>query len=118
MDGVVGAWHGDSGGASRFFYNAKVSKSERNAGLPEGMTNKHPTVKPIELMRWLVRLVTPPGGIVFDPFCGSGSTGCAAAMEGFSFVGIDLDEEDTNVEVAQHRIAHWERQVARAATIA
>jgi DNA modification methylase len=104
--------YGDRGGASRFFYCAKASTAERNAGLrdfdPEHVVtleggdvggtpqsrqapkrNRHPTVKPIELMRWLVRLVTPPGGVVLDPFCGSGSTGCAAVLEGFRFVGME-----------------------------
>lgn len=78
---------GDSGGASRFFYCAKASKAERGPG------NTHPTVKPTELMRWLVRLVTPPGGIVLDPFCGSGTTGVAARLEGMHFVGIEREAE-------------------------
>ena len=65
-------------------------------------------------MRWLVRLVTPPGGLILDPFCGSGSTGCAAVLEGFDFVGIDRDEdEDGNpigyVEIARARIEFWEQ---------
>lgn len=76
---------GDTGGASRFFYCAKASRKERGEG------NNHPTVKPVSLMRWLCRLVTPRGGIVFDPFCGSGSTGVAALQEGFRFVGFDID---------------------------
>lgn len=58
-----------------------------------GRRNHHPTVKPIALMRYLVRLVTPPEGVVLDPFCGSGSTGCAAKLEGFSFIGLELDPE-------------------------
>jgi DNA modification methylase len=65
----------DRGGASRFFYCAKTSRAERNAGLPDLLVNDHPTVKPISLLRWLVRLVTPPGGRVLDPFLGSGSAG-------------------------------------------
>jgi len=93
------------GGASRFFYCAKASRRERNEGLPEGLRNHHPTVKPIALMRWLVRLVTPPGGTVLDPFCGSGSTGCAAVLEGFDFIGVDRDPE--YVSIARARIAHW-----------
>jgi len=125
---------GDSGGASRFFYTAKASRSERNAGL-EGMEerqrcadgfrnptgdplvdrihgltkrqNHHPTVKPIALMRYLCRLITPPGGTIIDPFMGSGSTGCAAALEGFEFVGIEQDAE--YVEIARRRIEHWRR---------
>jgi hypothetical protein len=92
--------HNDSGGASRFFYCAKASKAERNLG---GVDNRHPTVKPLALMRWLVRLVTPPGGLVLDPFCGSGTTGIAATMEGFRFIGIEMDE--THAHVARQRIA-------------
>ena len=97
--------HSDSGGASRFFYAAKASKAEREAGLdsPDGQrANGHPTIKPLALMRYLVRLVTPPGGVVLDPFMGSGSTGCAAVREGFDFVGIDLTPE--YVAIAQKRI--------------
>jgi site-specific DNA-methyltransferase (adenine-specific) len=100
---------GDSGGASRFFYVAKASTREREAGLgaPKGeRANRHPTVKPVSLMRWLVRLVTPPGGLVLDPFAGSGSTGCAAIEEGFGFIGIERDSE--HAELARKRIAHWE----------
>ena len=85
-----------------FFYSAKTSTAERNAGLPEGETNKHPTVKPLALCRWLLRLVVPPGGVVLDPFCGSGSFGCAAMVEGFGFVGIDLDAE--HIQVSRFRI--------------
>ena len=128
---VVG--YGDTGGASRFFYVAKASRRERNAGLdgmPERFTatmnngigarehdpsdprahtaNHHPTVKPITLMRWLVRLVTPPGGLILDPFAGSGSTGCAAVLEGFRFVGIEQDAE--YAEIAERRIDYWSRQ--------
>jgi DNA modification methylase len=68
--------------------------------------NHHPTVKPLALMRWLVRLVTPPGGTVLDPFAGSGSTGCAAVQEGVNFVGIEQAQE--YVEIAKARIAYWE----------
>ena len=94
----------DSGGASRFFYVAKASKAEREAGLDGdgARANHHPTVKPLALMRYLVRMVTPPGGVVLDPFMGSGSTGCAAVREGFHFVGIDLTPE--YVAIAQKRI--------------
>jgi DNA modification methylase len=70
--------------------------------------NHHPTVKPIALMRWLVRLVTPPGGTVLDPFTGSGSTGCAAVLEDFDFVGIEKDRE--YVEIASARMSHWAAQ--------
>lgn len=133
---------GDTGGASRFFYVAKASRAEREAGLDHlpvrsggeltdrvdgsqglnspragpgrkgGRRNHHPTVKPIELMRYLVRLVTPPGGFVLDPFAGSGTTGIAAALEGARFLGCELDPEF--VTIAQARIAHW-AQTGRAA---
>ncbi len=81
----------DSGGASRFFYVAKACKRDRNEGLEEG--NGHPTVKPTQLMRYLIKLVTPPGGTVLDPFTGSGSTGKAALLDGFGFLGAELTEE-------------------------
>lgn len=126
--------HSDKGGASRFFYCAKASKSERNKGL-EGFEEKkraninkmmgesgnfktgsgndrtiefknfHPTVKPVKLMQYLVRLVTPPNGKVLDPFCGSGTTGIACKLEGFDFVGIEQDPEYT--KIAQARINNW-----------
>ena len=82
-DGLEQEW-------ARFFYCPKVSKDERNRGLNK---NNHPTVKPIELMKYLCRRVTPKGGIVLDPFMGSGSTGMAAKDEGFDFVGIEREEE-------------------------
>jgi site-specific DNA-methyltransferase (adenine-specific) len=113
--------HNDTGGASRFFYVAKASKRDRNEGLEElearrasamgyerglgdageGMfkdrnpqkQNFHPTVKPTALMRYLIKLVTPEGGVVLDPFTGSGSTGKAALLDGFQFVGVELTEE-------------------------
>lgn len=107
--------YGDIGGASRFFYTAKASRSERNEGLhdlpaasygekgqgplpqqtpsvPRIEKNVHPTVKPVALMRWLVRLVAPPGGVVLDPFCGSGSTLVACRREGVRGWGIERDE--------------------------
>ena len=96
---VVG--YGDTGGASRFFYCAKASRSEREAGT-DG--NGHPTVKPVALMRWLVRLVTPAGGVVLDPFTGSGTTGVAAVQEGRRFIGCEREAE--YVEIARRRIAH------------
>ncbi len=65
-------------------------------------------VKPLSLMRWLVRLVTPPGGVVLDPFMGSGTTGCAAALEGFDFIGIEQDAE--YAEIARRRIDNWTAQ--------
>jgi site-specific DNA-methyltransferase (adenine-specific) len=95
----------DSGGASRFFYVAKASKSERNAGCE---FNGHPTVKPIKLMEYLCRLVTPPGGIILDPFMGSGTTGCAAAKLGYQFIGIEREQE--YIEIARKRIEHWKNQ--------
>jgi len=102
---------GDSGGASRFFYTAKASRSEREAGLdgmPGEAANHHPTVKPIALMRWLCRLITPPGGVILDPFTGSGTTGCAAVLEGFRFIGAELSPE--YAEIARRRVAYWELQ--------
>lgn len=117
----------DSGSAARFFYCAKASRKDRNDGL-EGMSerplhwssgsrspgtfqsdgthkaaqNNHPTVKPTELMRYLCRLITPAGGLVLDPFMGSGSTGRGALLEGLRFVGIEQDADYT--AIAQHRI--------------
>jgi site-specific DNA-methyltransferase (adenine-specific) len=120
--------------AAKYFYCPKASKSERNAGLEaleqktagectdrkdgsaglsspragagrtSGSRNTHPTVKPIALMAYLCRLVTPPGGVVLDPFMGSGSTGVAALSEGFAFHGIEISEE--YLDIACHRIAH------------
>jgi hypothetical protein len=84
--GCINASFGDIGTAARFFYCAKASKKERGVG------NDWPTVKPLELMRYLCRLVTSPGGRVLDPFVGSGTTGLAALSEGFRFVGIDSDK--------------------------
>jgi site-specific DNA-methyltransferase (adenine-specific) len=81
--------HGDSGGASRFMYVAKAPKSER----PVVDGTAHPTVKPLALMRWLVRLVTPPGGLVLDPFAGSGTTVEAALLEGFDVVGVEREAD-------------------------
>lgn len=92
--------YGDSGGASRFLYVAKPDQAERNVGL-DGR-NPHPTVKPVTFMRWLCRLITPPGGTVLDPFTGSGTTGIAALREGYSFVGIEQDPE--YAQVARARI--------------
>ena len=115
-----------SGGASRFFYQAKVSKAERNMGLDEfeekekignlsdivsdsklKVKNNHPTVKPVSLMTYLVRMVTPPNGIVLDPFMGSGSTGIAAQLEGFRFVGMEMDEN--YFKIAEARINNFEK---------
>lgn len=102
MSRVESVNHPGSGHASRFFYCAKVSTSERNKGLDD--KNTHPTVKPQKLMRYLCRLVTPPGGTVLDPFTGSGSTGVAALSEGFKFLGIE--REDQYVEIANKRLDH------------
>ena len=120
LSGVKNAIDGyaDGGSAARYFYCAKASKSERNAGLeglPEQMltgrdegqdamqvpyktrskvtANIHPTVKPIALMRYLVKMVTPPGGTILDPFLGSGTTACAAIMEGFEWIGCEMTED-------------------------
>jgi DNA modification methylase len=82
--------------SARFFYCARASKKDRGEG------NVHPTVKPTDLMRYLVRLVTPSGGVVLDPFMGSGSTGKAAALEGFDFIGIDMTQ--AYFEIARKRI--------------
>lgn len=123
----VGHFHGDSGSAARFFWCPRASKRDRNDGL-NGMPRKavnwssgdqspgtfqspnadrenenhHPTVKPTELMGYLCRLVTPAGGLILDPFMGSGSTGKAAYGAGYSFVGIELDEQ--YIEIARRRI--------------
>ena len=96
--------HSDKGGASRFFYCAKASKSERNKGL-EGFNNGHPTIKPIKLMQYLVKMITPPNGKVLDPFCGSGTTGIACKIEGFDFVGIEQDAE--YFKIAKARIKNY-----------
>jgi DNA modification methylase len=132
---------GDKGGASRFFYQAKVSKAERNMGLDDFedkkkihlskksrmkeqgteldepatgferfttiVKNNHPTVKPVNLMAYLCRLVTPPNGIVLDPYMGSGATGIAAQLEGFRFVGMELDED--YFKIAEARINNYEK---------
>lgn len=124
-----------TGSAARFFYCAKASRADRNEGLESSSTpavatdatmreredadwparngNHHPTVKPTDLMAYLCRLVTPPGGTVLDPFMGSGSTGKAAMREGFRFVGIDMTPE--YVEIARARIAYEIASVANAA---
>lgn len=86
---------GDIGGASRFFYVAKASKSERGDG------NNHPTVKALKLMEYLIRMITPPGGVVLDPFMGSGSTAVAAKNLGFQFIGIEKQAE--YFEIAEAR---------------
>ena len=95
------AGHNDTGGASRFFYCAKASRSERTNG--GTIDNTHPTVKPLPLMRYLVKLTrTPTGGVVLDPFMGSCSTGVAAVLEGRDFVGIELGAD--SYDIARQRI--------------
>jgi DNA modification methylase len=135
--------HDDNGGsAARFFYCAKASKADRDEGL-EGFevkrtggmqatadgsmltgsgnerttarANVHPTVKPTDLMRYLCRLVTPPGGVVLDPFTGSGSTGKAAVLEGFRFIGIERDPQ--YIEIARARVAAVRREPEQAVLI-
>jgi len=96
--------HSDSGGASRYFtqfrFESKASQSERH----ETGQNSHPTIKPINLMAWLCRLITPPGGTILDPFAGSGSTGVAAIKSGFNFIGIEQEREyyDTALTRLEH----------------
>jgi len=119
----------DSGSAARFFYCAKTSRADRHEGLidpgpqfKQGTTlrkvqttdtkgNNHPTVKPTELMAYLLRLVTPAGGRSLDPFMGSGSTGKAAALEGFDFIGIERDPE--YMAIAKARLAYVHVQIQR-----
>ncbi len=88
--------------AARYFYTAKASGEDRDEMLGDVPKNVHPTVKPTDLMRYLVRMVTPPGGLVLDPFTGSGSTGRAAMLEGMRFVGCELSPE--YAEIARARI--------------
>ena len=92
---------GDDGSAARFFYCPKTSKSERH----NGDANTHPTVKPVDLIRYLCRLVTPKGGTVLDPFMGSGSTGMAAKDEGFDFIGIEKEKE--YFDISESRIKRF-----------
>jgi 16S rRNA G966 N2-methylase RsmD len=104
MDGIeTDRGYGDTGSAARFFYCAKASRDDRDEGLPIDQHSSHPTVKPTDLMRYLCRLITPPGGIVLDPFTGSGSTGKAAMAEGFRFIGIEREAE--YIEIARARIS-------------
>jgi site-specific DNA-methyltransferase (adenine-specific) len=90
---------GDAGSAARFFYSAKADAADRCG-------SKHPTVKPIDLMAYLCRLVTPPGGVVLDPFAGSGSTGMACLREGFDCVLIEREAQ--YVEDIHRRLKHVE----------
>ena len=135
-DRVKSTFTANEGSAARFFYCAKASKRDRDEGLEgfeakrrsdaEGMLmsdprmdhkqnrlpsrNHHPTVKPTDLMRYLCRLVTPPGGVILDPFMGSGSTGKAAILEGFNFIGIEREAEYIGIARARIRTADTERR--------
>lgn len=100
--GQANGEYGDKGGASRFFYVARASKQDRNEGLD--IINNHPTVKPTALMQYLIRLVTPEGGVVLDPFTGSGSTGKAALLENKRFIGIELTAE--YLPIIEGRLKH------------
>jgi len=126
--------YGDKGGASRYFYVVKPSKKEKDFGMMgdekstrkwrdnQGMKltgsgnprketgkNNHPTVKPIKLMEYLIKLVTPKGGTTLDPFMGSGTTGIAALTNGFDFIGIEMSEE--YMEIAEQRIDAWTKNI-------
>jgi site-specific DNA-methyltransferase (adenine-specific) len=136
----------DTGTAARFFYCAKASRTDRSEGCdqlprrqggmvsntrgqhltrrdgyePPAVGNHHPTVKPTDLMAYLLRLVTPPGGLTLDPFMGSGSTGKAAMREGFRFIGIERDQDENGqslgyLAIAEARIAHELKRVTTAA---
>jgi site-specific DNA-methyltransferase (adenine-specific) len=98
--------------AANFRPNHKEKADAGESGSPYGrfnpVSNNHPTVKPIELMKYLIKLVTPPNGHILDPFNGSGSTGCAAVELGFDYTGIELDPN--YVEIATKRISHWEQE--------
>ena len=91
------------GEAARFFYTPKACKDDRD----DGCDNNHPTVKPTDLMRYLCRMVTPTGGVVLDPFTGSGSTGRGAVLEGFRFIGCEMDAD--YIEIAKARILAAEK---------
>lgn len=133
---ATGAEYADQGGPSRFFYVAKPSTAEREAGLEDlpllsagqltgrdddtdglnspragagrggGRRNVHPTVKSLDLMEYLIRLITPPGGLVLDPFCGSGSTLAAVAWAG-TWDALGIEQEATYIEIARRRIKYW-----------
>jgi len=102
-DDISHTFYGDEGSAARYFYCAKASKKDR------GDDNAHPTVKPTELMRYLCRLVAPKGGVIVDPFMGSGSTGKAAIAEGFGFVGIEMNEDYFEIACARIEAAHKQK---------
>ena len=94
-----GMRYGDNGGASRFFYCSKASKSEKT--LNKTIENKHPTVKSLKLMKYLIKLITPPDGFVLDPFMGSGTTGQAAIEGNFGFVGVELEAHSFEISKKQ-----------------
>lgn len=96
-------------GASRFFYCAKASKKDRTCN--GAVENKHPTVKPNKLMRYLCRLITPPDGKILDPFMGSGSTGIATLQEGFNFIGIELEE--SSYKTAEKRLEYTKNEIEK-----
>jgi len=127
---AVSGYDDNGGSAARFFYTAKAQASDRDEGC-EGLepkarpthsggignqpdqqrannSNHHPTVKPVDLMRYLCRLITPPGGLILDPYMGSGSTGKGAMLEGFRFIGIEREAE--YLDIAAARIRHAQRQ--------
>lgn len=97
----------EGGGPSRFYYCSKACPSDENEGL-YGFKNTHPTVKPTNLMRWICRLLCPPGGTLLDPFAGSGTTGKAAALEGLGALLIERDP--VYHQVAKTRVAHAQMQ--------
>ncbi|KKI18772.1 hypothetical protein XM48_10665 [Leucobacter sp. Ag1] len=101
-----GDTYGDSGGGSRFFYVSKAGRDER----PVVDGHQHATVKPLTLMRYLVTLVTPPGGTVLEPFAGSGTTLEAAVVEGFNAIGIELDEDGTHIPLIEKRLGKPHQQ--------
>ena len=101
--------HDDNGSAARFFYTVKANDDDRPHGKGKHVTT-HPTVKPLDLMQYLVRLVCVKGGTVLDPFMGSGSTGCAAILEGMRFVGIEQSQEYADIAVGRLKLALTERK--------
>ncbi|MBN7118053.1 DNA-methyltransferase [Ectopseudomonas oleovorans] len=145
IDEAGSTYHGDSGSAARFFYCPKATRRDRNEGCEQlaskplnwssgdanpgsfqsegpnrSSPNNHPTVKPEDLMRYLCRLVTPPGGTVLDPYTGSGSTGKGALLEGFRFIGLELDRDEREnplgyLEIASARLAHTVAHIAKSA---
>lgn len=103
-----GTIYADEGSAARFFYCSKASKKDRTES--GQVKNNHITIKPTDLMRYLCRLVTPPGGIVLDPYMGSGSTGKAAILEGFRFMGVELEPDSFQTAVERITITLQERE--------